>query len=277
VIKVPLPRQIDRFEVLDTLGRGGTATVFRVRDPASGQELALKLLDGTDEFGGALQRFEREFEAMKNLEHPHIVRPLSRGIWQGQSWFTMEVVEGPTLKAWLIENGPLSVDRGIALMTQAADALGAAHSAGVVHRDVKPANLVLFDEAWRLKILDFGLVKGVDASASLTAAGQVVGTPVWMAPERLQTNTAAEPTWDVYALGLVFYEALTGKNPFRGRNLIHTIRLVPGATAPVPSSWAEGLPVALDRLLLRSLSREPEDRPRDGNAVAALLRQLGSD
>ena len=106
----------------------------------------------------------------------------------------MEVVEGPTLKARLIETGPLSVDRGIALMAQAADALGVAHAAGVVHRDVKPANLVLFDEAKRLKILDFGLVKGVDASASLTAAGQVVGTPVWMAPERLQTNTAAEPT-----------------------------------------------------------------------------------
>ena len=126
MITIPLPHKIDRYPVLGMLGRGGTASVFRVTDPDSGDEIALKLLDGTDELGGARQRFGREFEVMKRLKHPHIVRTLSRGVWQGQHWFTMEVVEGPTLHAWVKETGPLDVASGIALMAQAAGALGAA-------------------------------------------------------------------------------------------------------------------------------------------------------
>lgn len=277
MIKVPVPRQIDRFEVLGTLGRGATATVYRVADPDSEDELALKLLDGTGgNLGGAERRFAREFETMQRLRHPHIVQPHERGTWQGQQWFTMEVVSGPTLHSWLKSQPDRRIDlrQGIALMKQAADALGTAHAAGVVHRDVKPGNVVLFDDGRRLKLLDFGLVKGVDASASLTAAGQVVGTPVWMAPERLQTSEAAHPTWDVYALGLLFYEALTGHNPFRGRNLVHTIRLVQGAQPPPPSTLRDEIPGALDTLLLRCLDRAQGQRPQNGGEVLEALNIL---
>ena len=275
MITVPVPAHIDRYEVLGTLGRGATSTVYRVAEPGSDVEIALKLLDGTDSMGGSRERFAREFETLQRIHHPHIVTTLERGTWRGQLWYTMEIVEGPTLSKWVKEQGRLSAADGARLMLQAADAVAAAHRAGIVHRDIKPGNLVLFDDGARLKVLDFGLVKGVDASASLTAAGQVVGTPVWMAPERLQVAAAAHPTWDVYALGLVFYEAITGHNPFRGRNLVYTIRLVQAAQAPPPSRYIPTLPIPLDTLLLRCVARDPAQRPQSAAEVVDALRALG--
>ena len=276
MITVPLPPHIDRYEVLGTLGRGATATVYRVGEPDSDRELALKLLDGSDALGGISARFEREFETLQLLQHPHIIETYERGTWQGQRWFTMELMEGPTLRGWLraIPDGRLSRVDGIELMLQAAQALAVAHAAGIVHRDVKPGNLVLSEDGRRLKVLDVGLVKGIDSGASLTAAGQVVGTPVWMAPERLQVDAPAHPTWDVYALGLVFYEALTGHNPFRGRNLVHTIRLVQAGEVGPASRYVPELAGALDALLMACVAQDPAARPADASEVVTALRAL---
>jgi len=269
-----LPDAIGPYEIIGPLGRGGNATVFRGRHKVTGIDAAVKLLAPRKNLGEAEERFRREFRAMSALDHPAVVQVHDSGTSDGRLWYAMDLLDGVTLDAWwkAQPNSILPIRASLELMLQAADGLGAAHEAGLVHRDIKPRNLMLTEEMKRLTIVDFGLAKQTGSGSSLTADGKIVGTPVWLAPERLTSNAVASPTWDVYSLGLTFYRAVSGQNPFRGSSLTQTLTRIQRGTVPAPSVYRLDLPLSVDKLLLATLSGRPEKRPADGGVLAARLR-----
>ena len=243
----------DRYRLVDLLGRGGTAEVHLAHDEVLGRDVALKLLPrghGEDD----VVRMEAEMRTLARLNHPALVSVHDAGADDGRPWFVMELVAGTTLSDRL-RRGPLELDQVAALAVRLTDALSAVHDAGVVHRDVKPGNVLLPDgQVDRAKLADFGVARVLD-SAALTATGLVVGTAAYLAPEQV-TGEDVTSAADVYALGLVLLECVTGEREFPGTGVesaaarLHRAPRVPGR-----------LPRRLGHLLTWMLRDEPERRP----------------
>ncbi|MEC7520037.1 MAG: protein kinase [Myxococcota bacterium] len=262
----------DRFETLAELGRGGMGVVHRARDTASGEEVALKLLSGEDAIDVA--RFEREARVLARVRHPHVVRYVDHGRTpDGRVYLAMALLEGETLGE-RIARGGLGPAEAVLALEGAASGLGAAHAAGIVHRDVKPGNLFLVDrDPARVQVLDFGIARGLGAGHTLTTTGTVIGTPFYMAPEQARAAEGVDARADVYALGAVLYEILTGEPPFRSESLMAVLAAIL-LEEPVDVRQRTEVPEPIAALTMRLLAKDPAARPADGAALAALCRAL---
>jgi serine/threonine protein kinase len=267
----------ERYVVERELGRGGMATVYLTHDIKHDRPVALKVLHPTVVAMLGPERFLREIKLAARLQHPHILSVFDSGEADGQLWYTMPYVPGESVRTRLVRDGALELDDALRIARQVADALDYAHRRGVVHRDVKPENILLAESYACLA--DFGVARAVGSAGDrLTETGMVVGTPAYMSPEQATGETALDGRTDVYALGCVVYEMLTGQPPYSGGT--------PGAvlarqlTGPVPSARAlrAGLPEWIDRVVGKSLSRAPDDRfATAADLAAALVPPLMTD
>ncbi|MBX3472732.1 MAG: serine/threonine protein kinase, partial [Planctomycetes bacterium] len=246
------------YQVVAELGRGGFGAVFRARRlDAPGPDVALKvLLDLPGAAGSRARRFEREAALARELRHPGIVPVVDAGERDGVRFIAFELVLGTTLDR-AAEGAP--VERVLDLVVETARAVGHAHAQGVVHRDLKPANVLVRAADGRALVTDFGLARDLALDSSLTNTGALLGTPAYMAPEQLMGKPPA-PTMDVFALGALLHEALTGETPFMRENLALRLgAIVAGDVAP-PSASRAGVSPAVDAVVRRALDADPTAR-----------------
>ncbi|MFD3420995.1 serine/threonine-protein kinase [Streptomyces decoyicus] len=248
-----------RYRLQDVVGRGAVGEVWRAFDESLGRPVAVKLLLPQGSDPSAASRFRLEAQTAGCLNHPHVVGVLDFGEHEDRLFLVMELVEGDSL-ARLAGSGPLLAERVALIAAQAAAGLAAAHQHNIVHRDIKPANLLL-DTHGALKIGDFGIARFVDdPGAALTATGQIIGTSLYLAPERALGRPAG-PASDVYALGCVLYQLLTGRPPFQADTALATLHQHLDASPVPPRQLGTSLPPAFENYLLGLLAKQPEDRP----------------
>ncbi|WP_235490275.1 serine/threonine-protein kinase [Streptomyces roseoverticillatus] len=234
--------------------------VWQAQDEVLGRQVAVKLLLGDDGDESAASRFRLEAQTAARLNHPQVVAVYDFGSWEGRFYLVMELVRGPSLAQELSARGPLAPRRAARIAAQSAAGLAAAHRQGVVHRDIKPGNLMV-DADDTLKIGDFGIARFVDeTSAALTRVGQIVGTSTYLAPERALGKVAG-PASDVYALGCVLYQLLAGQPPFWADSPTALLYLHVDTPPVPPRQHRADLPPAFEAYLLRMLAKKPEDRP----------------
>jgi hypothetical protein len=266
------PMSFDDFVLVRRIGKGGMAAVYEAtRD---GERFALKRpLAGFLDDPHFLERFQREAELGRTLHHPNIVRIFERGQVGNTPYFVMELVLGETLRACLDREGALDPPRAVRLVEQVAEALDYAHSKGVIHRDLKPSNIMLETQD-RVKVMDYGIARA-QRLEGLTTTGAFLGTPYYAAPETVEGG--AEPRSDLYSLGVVFFEMLTGSLPFRGDTSFVVMRNHCTTPPPVPSSLRYTLSAELDRIVLRLLSKAPKDRPTAEELLNELRDSMAED
>jgi serine/threonine-protein kinase len=262
----PLLRTVvdDRYQVLHLLGEGGMGRVYRARHRALGRFFALKVLKAELARDGALSaRFIQEAKAAAAVSHPNVVQITDFGtLPSGQPYFVMELLQGASLSRVVANEGPLAPARAVHIARKIAEALGAAHAAGVIHRDLKPDNIhVAATASGRdiIKVLDFGLAK-VAGSSSLTRVGMVFGTPHYMSPEQA-SGEAVDHRADIYALGVVLFEMLTGRVPFEADTYMGVLTKHLYVDPPRPSDVAGGDPFGdLEEVVMRCLAKDPAAR-----------------
>jgi serine/threonine protein kinase len=266
----------ERYQLQNPIGRGGMATIYRGLDRRMDRVVAIKVLRevySTDP--KFVTRFQREAKAASALQHPNIVQVYDYGQTNGNYFIVMELVEGTDLRRYLRSRGVLDVDRAIIIAHDVALGLGAAHRRGIVHRDVKPQNILVGRDG-SIKLTDFGIAsvyKDINAER-LTTTGMTLGTVQYYAPEQAQ-GEIVNPAADVYALGIVMYEMLTGRPPFDGDTPV-AVAMQHIQDTPVPPSQSNpNIPPALEEIILRCLEKVPEMRFLDGNALARALEMLG--
>ena len=263
-----------RIEAL--LGRGGMSVVYRAFDPSLNRKVAVKLLApelSDDERFRA--RFLRESQLAASIAHPNIVPIYGAGELDGQLYIAMRYIEGSDLRDLLAREGRLSTERALAIGAEVADALDAAHQRGLVHRDVKPSN-VLLDERGHAYLGDFGLTKSVGDPRGLTSPGEMIGTVAYVAPEQIRGDDI-DGRADVYSLSCVLYECLTGEVPFRGSDLA-TVYAHLEEPPPLVTDGRDELPQAIDAVVAKGLVKTPAGRyPSCGELIEAARRALGAD
>ncbi len=259
---------VDGYEVLGVLGRGATGVVYKARQLGLNRVVALKMiLAGAHAAAGQLSRFRAEAEAAARLQHPNIVQVYDVGERDGLPFLSLEYVDGGSLDQ-RIAGSPQPTRQAAALVQVLARAMAYAHERGVVHRDLKPAN-VLLTAAGAPKVADFGLAKRLEDDTTATRSGMVVGTASYMAPEQAAGRAhEVGPASDVYALGAVLYELLTGRPPFRGGSLYETLRLVRTREPVPPRQLAAGVPRDLETVCLKCLQKEPKKRYPGADGLA---------
>ena len=257
-----------RYRLRRQIAAGGMGTVWEGEDLALGRPVAVKLLsDALAADPGIAERFRREARAAAGLTHPNVARVLDYGEDAQTRFIVMELLRGETLAAQLVR-GPLPPAEAAAVAAEIADALAAAHATGVIHRDVKPANVMLTPEG--VRVMDFGIA-AAGWDDRLTATGDVIGTPAYLAPERV-AGAPANPAADVYGLGLVLYEMLAGRPPFHGPTPLATALAHVHEAPPPLEGAAPGIPPALGAACLRALAKDPGDRTTSAAAFAAEVR-----
>ena len=264
-------RWIWPFEILEQIGEGGMGKVYRARYVVNDRHVALKMLPADVTEKTALARFERELEVLKTLRHENIVRCFGGVSEDKRRFYAMELVEGGSLEDELQRRGKLPWEAVVDYGLQMCAALEASHQKGVVHRDVKPSNFLLTREG-RVKLSDFGLASVV-AARKITAAGKTAGTFLYMAPEQIRGQELSART-DLYALGCVLYELVTGHVPFIGETPAATLHMHCSTPPRRPTELALDCPVQLERLILKLMAKDPEDRYASAVEVARDLKQL---
>ncbi|HET6965902.1 MAG TPA: Stk1 family PASTA domain-containing Ser/Thr kinase [Acidimicrobiales bacterium] len=248
----------DRYQMVRHIARGGMAQVYLAKDLLLDRPVALKVLFPELSVDRAfVERFRREAKAAANLSHPNIVSIYDWGQGDSTYYIVMEYVDGPTLSS-LLRQGPLEPERAAAIAASVAAALDFAHRRGVIHRDVKPGN-VLIDDRAQVKVADFGIARAVGTSEDLTQTGSVMGTATYFSPEQAQ-GFPVDPRSDVYSLGVVLYETATGKPPFTGDNPVSIAYKHVKEAPPPPRSVNPAVPAALEAIILKALAKEPADR-----------------
>ncbi len=267
-----------RYRVERRHARGGMATVYEAHDDRLDRTIALKVMHPSlaedEEF---VSRFIREARSAARLSHPNVVSVYDQGADQGHVYLAMEMVRGQTLRDLIRARGHLSPRQTLEVLEPVLAALGAAHAAGLIHRDVKPENVLLSDDG-RVKVADFGLARAVTgASSHTTTSGVLMGTVAYLSPEQVTTGTA-DPRSDVYATGILLYEMLTGSKPYDGDTAIQVAYRHVHDDVPPPSTAVPGLAAELDHLVARATSRDPDQRPADARVflseVAAARRAM---
>ena len=257
--KLPVERFAE-YVLLERLGEGGMGVVFKARDVIQDRIVALKVLRkglGVDK--EYLQRFERELNVAARLEHPNLVATYACGVFRGIQYLAMEYIEGETLKSRLDRDFRLSEADAIRVGLAVAQALGHAHEKGYVHRDVKPANILLARDG-AVRLADLGLAKSVYGDSHLTRTGQVIGTPYYISPEQARGDKEPDPRSDLYALGATLYHALTGRVPFMAASSMDILLLHIQGTLTNPKDINPELSDGLVQVLVKLLAKHPEDR-----------------
>jgi eukaryotic-like serine/threonine-protein kinase len=259
-----------RYRVSERLGSGGMADVYLAHDTLLGRQVALKLLHHRfaedQEF---VERFRREASSAAGLSHPNVVAVFDRGEWDGTYYIAMEYLPGRSLKAVVREHGPLSPSDATDIVVQILLAVRFAHRRGIIHRDIKPHNVIL-DEEGRAKVTDFGIARA--GASDMTLTGSIMGTAQYLSPEQAQGHAVSE-TSDLYAVGVVLYELLTGSVPFEGESAV-TIALKQVSAEPTPPSQRNPeVPPALDAVVMRSLAKDPLARFASADEFIAALQQ----
>ncbi|GGS86157.1 serine/threonine protein kinase [Streptomyces cinerochromogenes] len=259
-----------RYRVDARIAAGGMATVYRALDTRLDRVLALKVMHPTLAVDGTfVERFIREAKSVARLDHPNVVQVFDQGTDGSYVYLAMEYIAGCTLRDVLRERGAVQPRAALDILEPVLAALGAAHRAGFVHRDMKPENVLIGDDG-RVKVADFGLVRSVDTVTSTT--GAVLGTVSYLAPEQIEQGTA-DPRVDVYACGVVLYEMLTGGKPHSGDSPAQVLYKHIHEDVPPPSALVPGLPYELDELVASATARTPDVRPHDAVALLAQVRE----
>jgi serine/threonine protein kinase len=263
-------RTFGAYQLVDLLGQGGMAVVYRGFQPSLNRYVAIKVLRGElardPEF---VTRFQREALAAAKLSHPNIVHVYDAGLADGIYYIAMDYVDGGSLRD-LLDQGPLPTERAIGIAIQMANALDYAHQQSLIHRDVKPNN-VLMTRDGRPLLTDFGIAKLLD-SAGLTRTGTAIGTPEYMAPEQVQAQVTDART-DIYALGIVLYEMLTGQVPFRGQTPMVTLYKQVNEAAPPLRQLNIGVPEWLETVVGKAMAKRPGDRYQRASDLVQALRR----
>jgi serine/threonine-protein kinase len=249
------PRRVGRYELLQKIGAGGMGVVYRAKDTVIGRQVAVKMLvSDIDVSEETRERFFREARSAGQLTHRNIITIYDFGEEHGRAYIVMELLAGESLSSLLARNEPLPLERQVEIMTRVCEGLAFAHSRGIVHRDVKPANLFIMTDG-QLKILDFGVAR--IASSKLTRSGLIVGTPDFMSPEQVM-GKVVDARSDVFAAGSVFYQLLSGHKPFAAKKLPHVLNNVIKEQPPaIPERAA---PAELTAIVMKALEKDPADR-----------------
>jgi len=264
-----------RYQLLEQFGAGGMANVYRARDLLLDREVAIKLLR-QERHGapGFEEQFRQEARAAANLSHPNIVTVYDFGFDEEQPFIVMELVPGMDLKSLLRQRGRFTVEEGLPLIIQACAGLGYAHRAGLVHCDVKPHNMLVTPDS-RLKVTDFGIARALATIQPGERAEVVWGSPPYIAPEQA-AGRPPSPASDVYSLGVVMYEVLTGTLPFTAPTAEELARLHLTARPIPPREFVPDLPRALEEIILKVLSKEPSARYRTADQLGRVLMRFGT-
>jgi serine/threonine-protein kinase len=270
------PAKVGKYDIVGELGRGGMGVVYRGRDPVIKRDVALKVIRKRDldpqDAEAVLERFKREARAAGNLHHPSIVAIYEYGEDETCAFIAMECVPGRSLRDHLVAGYRPELKAFPEILDQLLEALEYSHSRGVIHRDIKPGNL-LISEMGAAKISDFGIARL--EQSHLTLMGEVLGTPYYMAPEQFDGQTADERS-DVYSAAVIVYEVLTGRRPFEGQGA-SLMRQILEATPPLPSALEPRLAKEVDRVLLKALAKRPEDRFKSARQLLEALHLAFDD
>ncbi|MCX6393764.1 MAG: Stk1 family PASTA domain-containing Ser/Thr kinase [Solirubrobacterales bacterium] len=262
----------DRYTVVSRLGSGGMADVYLANDSELGRKVALKVLHrrfaSDPEF---VARFRLEAEAAAGLQHPNVVSVYDRGDWEGTSYIAMEYLPGRTLKELIREEAPLAPQRAVHLGIQIARAAQFAHAGSIVHRDLKPQNVMVSSED-RATVTDFGIARA--GASGVTEVGSIMGTAHYISPEQAQGQEAG-PAADIYSIGIVLYEMLTGQVPFDAESPVAIALKQVTAEAPAPSALVPTVPADLDAVVLWALRKNAAERPADAGELIKALDQVG--
>ena len=266
-------QSLGRYHILEQLGEGGMATVYKASDSNLEREVAVKIiLPSRQQDEKALKRFEREAKALAQLSHPNIVKVLDFGEQGGLHYLVMEYLRGGTLKTRL--GHPIPWQEAARLLLPIADALEFSHPRGIIHRDVKPSNL-LFSETEELMLSDFGIAKILNTGDGLrlTSTNMTIGTPEYMAPEQIHTKDVDHRV-DIYSLGAVFYEMITGRKPYTAKTPMAVLIKSTSEPLPSPRLFISNLPDYIENALLKALAKKPEDRFADMESLASVMREM---
>jgi serine/threonine-protein kinase len=270
-----------KYRVERILGQGGMGTVLAAIDTSLERRVAIKVMlpdRASDPEGVA--RFLREGRAAVKLTSDHVARVFEVGVSEGRPYLVMEYLDGEDLDSLLARAGKLSVREAADYLLEACEAIAEAHSAGIVHRDLKPQNLFLAKRPngrVTVKVLDFGISKIAQTeSPKLTRSGAALGTPFYMAPEQMRSAREVDPRTDIWALGVILYELVTGRPPFLGESITAVAILVANEAPPPPRTSCPEIPEAFERLILRCLEKDPSERYPTVDALVAELEPFGS-
>src|SRR5437773_8714009 len=260
-----------RYKILRKLGAGGMANVYLAEDQELGRRVAIKILNerhaNDEQF---VERFRREAKNAAGLSHPNIVSIFDRGLAEGTYYIAMEYLDGRTLKELLVRNGPTPVPIAIDYARQILSALSFAHRNGIVHRDIKPHNIVVGTDG-RLKVTDFGIARS--GASQMTEAGSIVGTAQYLSPEQAR-GAPVDPRSDLYSLGIVLYEMLTGQVPFTGDTPVEIAMKHLSQIPEPPSELRSEVPHELDAIVMRALAKDPDQRYTSAEEMDADLARV---
>ena len=273
MVSIPPGSSLGRYQILEQIGQGGMATVFRAHDPELNRTVAIKVLPSyKSEDTTFVRRFRTEAQAIARLNHPNIVQVYDFGQDKGFSYIVMEHVTGGTLSDLLTEKVPL--EEAVALIGPVAEALEYAHRQGIVHRDIKPSN-VLIDDEGKPKLSDFGLARLMEGGANLTGGDAVLGTPEYMAPEQALGRKADQRS-DLYALGVLIYQMLLGQTPFHADTPPETLMAHVHQPVPLPSAVDPDVDPRIEANLIKALAKDPDDRHESPTALIEALRLVSA-
>ena len=266
-------KEIGGYQVIEMVGEGGQGAVYRAQDPSSGQIVAIKVLARSASDGEFLDRFQREASIMATLRHPNVVEVYDHGEEGGQHYIVTEFVT-ENLERILERGGTLPLQRAITVVQQIASALQVSHNAGITHRDIKPAN-VLLNDSGEVKLTDFGIASA-ETLDSMTSENTTVGTPLYMSPEQIQGSDAIDGRSDLYSLGCLLYEVLTGSTPFQGKSTFEIFNgHINEAHDPIANHMDE-FPEQLEELLIKSLTKDRDQRYQSADEMINDLQEIAT-